>query len=185
MTTFVTPLAGAVRLRGAVCLQLSSKSPPANAEPAARIMAVAIAALFMRLSSVLPIRRIGRKVSEALRADGGWQMADGGVVHAICRGACHPPSAICHRAKRSLLRGPRGDRLHRGFEAARARLRLLRAFERLDVFALMCERQFLPAIPRRRLRLQRFHEIRGRLPLALLGVEIEPHFDRLVSFESL
>src|SRR5436190_5609665 len=146
MTTFVTPLAGAVRLRGAACLQSSSNSPPANAEPAARIIAVAIAALFMRALLPQPIRRAPRKVS------------------------LFPGRTRC-------------DHLHGAPEPARARLRLLRALDRFNVLALMRERQLLPSLPRRRRRLQRFHEVRRRLYFALIRVEIEPHFDALVSLE--
>src|SRR5262245_34984365 len=94
-----------------------------------------------------------------------------------CRGAY--PTAIAVRMQSRA----RAEHAHRTLDPAHARLLFLRFFDRLDVLALMAVAQIAPSLPRARRGLERAHEIRGRLHFALLGIEIEPHLDRLAAFE--
>jgi hypothetical protein len=67
-------------------------------------------------------------------------------------------------------------------DAPRARLGLLRCFNRLDMFALMRIAQRAPPFPRSR-GLEGLDEVRRRRDVAFLRVQLESYFDRLATLQ--
>jgi len=78
---------------------------------------------------------------------------------------------------------PAPDGLNRTCQAAGARLRFFGPRQRFDIFALIRIAQLLPSLPCRRHGLERLDEVGRRPYFSLAGVEFEPHYEGLISFQ--
>src|SRR5262249_54911979 len=76
------------------------------------------------------------------------------------------------------------DGSNRAVDAARACLELLGILNRFDIFALVSVAELPPSLPGWRRGFQRPYEVGRRRDLPFVGIELEPHLDRLAALQA-